>query len=52
MLDVRRSRKTSDERQQNCDIEDIKLSEINEAHECMITSAVRYRFVTDMASIR
>lgn len=35
-----------------CDIEVIKMSEINEAYERMIKSDVRYRFVIDMASLK
>lgn len=35
-----------------CDIEVIKMSEINEAYERMIKSDVRYRFVIDMASMK
>lgn len=35
-----------------CDIEVIKMSEINDAYERMMKSDVRYRFVIDMASIK
>ncbi len=35
-----------------CDIEVIKMSEINEAYERMLKSDVRYRFVVDMASLK
>lgn len=35
-----------------CDIELIKMQQINEAYERMLKSDVKYRFVIDMASIR
>ena len=35
-----------------CDIEMIKMDQINEAYERMIQGDVRYRFVIDMASLR
>jgi len=35
-----------------CDIELIKMQEINEAYERMLKSDVRYRFVIDMASLK
>ena len=35
-----------------CDIELIKIDQINEAYERMLKSDVKYRFVIDMASLR
>jgi len=35
-----------------CDIELIKMQEINEAYERMLKSDVKYRFVIDMASLK
>ncbi|MDX2116788.1 MAG: NAD(P)-dependent alcohol dehydrogenase [Planctomycetota bacterium] len=35
-----------------CDIELIKMSQINEAYERMLRSDVKYRFVVDMASLK
>ena len=35
-----------------CDIELIRMDQINEAYERMLKSDVRYRFVIDLASLR
>ena len=35
-----------------CDIELIKMQQINEAYERMLRSDVKYRFVIDMASLK
>ncbi|MBC7809165.1 MAG: NAD(P)-dependent alcohol dehydrogenase, partial [Akkermansiaceae bacterium] len=35
-----------------CDVEMIRIQEINEAYERMLKSDVKYRFVIDMASLR
>ena len=35
-----------------CDIEMIRIDQINEAYERMLKSDVRYRFVIDMASLK
>ena len=35
-----------------CDVEMIRMDQINEAYERMLTSDVKYRFVIDMASLR
>jgi uncharacterized zinc-type alcohol dehydrogenase-like protein len=35
-----------------CDIELIKMQQINEAYERMLKSDVKYRFVIDMASLK
>jgi uncharacterized zinc-type alcohol dehydrogenase-like protein len=35
-----------------CDIEIIRMQEINEAYERMLKSDVKYRFVIDMASLK
>jgi alcohol dehydrogenase (NADP+) len=40
------------ERGINCDIEMIRMEQINEAYERMIKSDVKYRFVIDMASLK
>jgi uncharacterized zinc-type alcohol dehydrogenase-like protein len=34
-----------------CDIEKIRIDQINEAYERMLKSDVKYRFVIDMASL-
>jgi uncharacterized zinc-type alcohol dehydrogenase-like protein len=34
-----------------CDIERIRMDQINEAYERMLKSDVRYRFVIDMATV-
>jgi uncharacterized zinc-type alcohol dehydrogenase-like protein len=35
-----------------CDIELIRMDQINEAYERMLRQDVRYRFVIDMATLR
>ncbi len=35
-----------------CDIELIRIQQINEAYERLLKSDVKYRFVIDMASLR
>ena len=35
-----------------CDIERIRIQQINEAYERMLKSDVKYRFVIDMASLK
>ncbi len=40
------------ERGITCDIERIKVQQINEAHERLLKSDVKYRFVIDMASLK
>ena len=35
-----------------CDIELIRMQQINEAYERMLRSDVKYRFVIDMASLK
>ena len=47
--------KILDERGKNniaCDIELIRMDEINHAYERMLKSDVKYRFVIDMASLK
>jgi alcohol dehydrogenase (NADP+) len=35
-----------------CDVEQIKIQQINEAYERLLKSDVKYRFVIDMASLK
>jgi uncharacterized zinc-type alcohol dehydrogenase-like protein len=35
-----------------CDVELIRMDEVNEAYERMLRSDVKYRFVIDMASLK